>query len=251
MNNPAIFSQTFDIQSHHIDANFEITLPYLLGCMQQTADMHVDSRQLGWKQLNEKNCFWAIYRMGLQITRMPRKYDTITVKTWANPPQNLIQPRSFEILDATGETIIRAQSLWVILENNTFKLLKVADVIGSEVPELLGGQQSFEIPLKIGRIMTEGTIPAATRTVLFSDIDVNQHVNNTNYAKWLIDSYPIDFLQQHRLTELILNYTQQARLGERYHVFINNAKESEHLAAIQDADTGAEICKLKANWVIR
>ena len=248
MKDSAVFAQSFDIQSHHIDQNFEVTLPYLLGCMQQAADMHVDSCHIGWNDLNAKGCFWAIYRMGLRIERMPRKYDTITVRTWPNPPQNLLQPRSFEIIDQNSKTLAYAQSLWVILDNANFSLQKVEDVVGQGIPYLMGEDEPYKIPLKIGPINTKEMQPATTRDVLYSDIDTNKHVNNANYARWLVDSYPADFLQSHRLTEIVLNYTKQSRLGDRYAVFINQKTDNQHLAVIEDAVTHEEICKLKAGW---
>lgn len=251
MKDSAVFTQPFDIQSHHIDQNFEITLHYLLGCMQQAADMHVDQCHIGWNDMNAKGCFWAIYRMGLRIVRMPRKYDTILVSTWANPPQNLIQPRSFKVTDQNGQTIAYAQSLWVILDNQNFNLQKVEDVVGQDIPYLMGENEPYKIPLKIGPINTKDLEPAAIRNVLYSDIDTNRHVNNANYPRWLIDSYSADFLQSHRISEIVINYTKQARLGDKYAVFIHQKSDNEHFAIIEDAVSHEEICKLKAGWQAR
>lgn len=247
MKQDPVFSQEFDIQSHHIYQNSEINLSYLLGCLQQAADRHTDSHNLGWNALHEKGCFWAIYRMGIRINRMPRKYDHLTVRTWPNPSQNVLQPRSFEVLDSQNESVVIGQSIWIILDDKEFKTLDVKDVMGAEVSDLLGAKEGHDFNLKIGRVKTDGITPI-TRDVLYSDIDTNKHVNNTNYVRWLIDSYPAEFLYTHELTELVINYTKQARLGNRYSVYINMEKEEQHLASIVDAVTGEEFCKLKACW---
>ena len=249
MDSSAIFSQQFDIQSHTIDVNKDVNLQYLLGCMQTTADLHVDSRGIGWKELNEKGGFWAIYRMGLQIERLPRKYDHITIRTWANPPQNLLQPRSFEVVGDDGTRFLRAQSLWIVMSTADFHPLKVEEVVGSDVPYLIGADSSFEMNLKVPRIaLPEETSSLLPQRVKYSDIDVNHHVNNTTYVRWFIDSYDFDFLQHHHLKELIINYTKQIKADDEYAIFLQKKSESEHLFSIVNASDGSEYCKMKAEW---
>ena len=242
-----VFSQTFEIQSHHIVRNFEASLQYLMGCMQHTAERHVDSMHIGWDDLHAKGCFWAIYRMGIQIERMPKKYDVVTVRTWANPPQRLIQPRSFEILDKDGNILLRAQSMWIILDELTFKPLTIEDVAGcGDAMYRMGDRNGFTMNLKIGSVDTAGLSPACTRTVLFSDIDGNRHVNNTNYVRWFIDSFSSDFLEHHSLRTIVINYTQQARIDDCYSIYTKWISENETLSGILRGEE--ELCKIKAEW---
>ncbi len=225
-------------------------MPYLLGCMQQAADSHVDSCSIGWNDLHAKGCFWAIYRLGVRIERMPRKYDVITVRTWANPPRGVMQPRSFEVLDQQGNRMAYAQSLWIILDGKEFRPQVVEEIIGTDIAYRMGEDSAFNLNLKIGSVKTEELQPVV-RDVLFSDIDTNRHVNNTNYLKWLLDSYPVEFLETHRLTGIDLNFTQQARLGDQYAVFINCISEEQHLAVISSTRSSEEFCKLRAFWAQR
>ncbi|MBO4646200.1 MAG: hypothetical protein J5642_06755 [Bacteroidales bacterium] len=248
MEDPRIFTQQFDIQSHNVSQNFEVSLQYLMGCMQTTADLHVDSRGMGWNDLHAKGCFWAIYRMGLRIERMPRKYDRITVHTWANPPQGVFQPRSFEVFNQKGELVLRAQSLWLVLDDREFRPLKVEEVVGCDISHLMGQNDTFPIPLKVPPVSGDCAFPPAVRDVLYSDIDSNLHVNNTAYARWITDSLPLSFLQQHRLTGIVLNYTQQARMGVRYEVHTVQKSEREYISVIRSEDGKEEYCRVKTEW---
>lgn len=249
MESSAVFTQQFDIQSHHIGPDFEVSLQYLLGCMQTTADLHVDSHRLGWKDLHAKGCFWAIYRMGLRINRLPRKYDHITVRTWANPPQGIFQPRSFEVVNQQGDVYLYAQSLWIILDDKSFQPITIESVMDTDVVSLLGGDHSFPIPLKVPLAKGETVFPAVTRNVLYSDIDTNLHVNNTVYARWVLDSIPAEFLQSHRLSEMILNYVQQAHLGDTYDVAMTSMSEGRIATTIsRHGGDGADFCKIVTRW---
>ena len=90
MNSNHYFSKQVDIQSHLVDNNFKMQIQPLMGCMQTVADEHVDSFQMGWKELHQQNFFWVIYRFGLQIFRMPKKFITKTVKKAFTKPKNVI-----------------------------------------------------------------------------------------------------------------------------------------------------------------
>lgn len=248
MENSPVFTQQFDIQSHHIAPDFSVSLQYLLGCMQTTADLHVDSRQIGWRELHAKGCFWAIYRMGLQIERLPRKYDRITIRTWANPPQGVFQPRSFEVFGSQGDSLLRAQSMWLILDNQDFRPQPVEQIIGNQRLELMGNNVSFPIPLKVPPFVGAPAFPSVTHDVLYSDIDTNWHVNNTNYLRWLLDSLPANFLQSHRLSEIVLNYVQQARLGDTYDVSSTVRSDGKLNTVIARHDSGEEFCKILSRW---
>lgn len=243
-----IFSQIFEVQSYQIAENFDVTLQNVLGMMQHTAERHVDTKQMGWKELNAKGCFWAIYRMGLRIHRMPRKYEQITLRTWANPPQNLLQPRSFDIVDTEGNTLIEAQSLWIILDNQTFKPQRVEDIVGVGMPYREGEGTAYDISLKIARIAGAPFFPTVTREVLYSDIDTNHHVNNTNYVRWFLDSLPADFIHTHQLREVVINYVEQARLGDRYEVTTVEVGDGRLGTTIVRQGTQEEFCKIVAKF---
>ncbi len=242
----AVYSQQFDIQSHHITQFFEVSVPYLLGCFQQTAEKHVDSLGIGWNDLHKKGCFWAIYRMGLQIHRLPRKNETITIRTWANPPQRIMQPRSFEVIDSQGCIIVQAQSVWIILDNQTFKPQTIEQVADCQKSTYKANDDDFHLNLKIGNTDWKSSQTVITRDVLFSDIDTNCHVNNANYVKWYIDSLPIDFLHKHSLKQIVINYTQQARFGDSYTIFSHQESCNAEIVSIVRQDE--ELCKIKAVW---
>lgn len=247
--NPAhYFSKKFDVQSHLVDNNFNMQIQPLMGCMQSVADEHVDSFQMGWNDLQQQNFFWVIYRFGIQIFRMPKKYDSITITTWANPPMNVIQPRNFRITDSDGRLLIQAHSLWTILDREEFATHSLQDVMNEKLTSNLVDDDRIEMNLKIPKITLPQDLQIPIHTVLYSDLDYNQHVNNTAYSRWLLDSYPIDFINKHDLKGLVINYTQQARIGDRYAIYTRQETATEHYSLIYNADTLKEICKLRSTW---
>lgn len=248
MNADSFFSKQFDIQSHLVDSRFNVQLQLLLGCLQTVADEHADVLHTGWNELHPHNLFWVIYRFGLRFERMPHKQDRITITTWTNPPTSVIQPRNFEVSDDEGKMILTAHSLWTILDGEKFATHSLTEIANGKDYTHYVEDRKIDINLKIPKIAIPETCTTAVRDVLYSDIDCNQHVNNTVYLRWLIDSYPIDFLQNNELKEIIINYTQQARLGDQYTVYTEQKAEHEYLSLIYNPLTKSEICKIKACW---
>ena len=52
------------------------------------------------------------------------------------------------------------------------------------------------------------------RTVRFSQLDRNGHMNNTRYLDWLADLLPSDFHASHKVQEFTLCYLNEAKEGE-------------------------------------
>lgn len=220
----------------------------LMGCMQTVADEHVDSLGIGWRELNAQNYFWVLYRFGIQIIRMPIKYDHLTITTWANTPTSVIQPRNFEVTDAQGNIIVKAHTLWTILDGEKFATHNIHDILKDEIKPYYVDDKVIPMNLKISKISLPDDFVPQPKDVLYTDIDYNQHVNNTVYSRWLFDSYPIEFLDTHDLAGITLNYTQQSRLGEKYAIYTMHKSELEHYSLIYNAETGTEICKIKTIW---
>lgn len=242
------FSKQFEVGSQFIDKNFRIRLFQLLGFMQEVAEQHSDLHHIAWKDLQQKNCFWTLYRMGLQFEQMPRWHDTITITTWANPSENLIQPREFKITNETGQVLVRAMTLWTILDTVQFRPQKIEQVINEDYPTHPQDASSLTINLKLPKCDLATLEPQCSRNVLYSDIDTNNHVNNTRYIAWLIDSYPIDYLDTHHLKSMIINYTTQAHIGDPYSIFTKYIAPNTHSSAIVRETTQEEFCKIRTEW---
>jgi acyl-ACP thioesterase len=51
------------------------------------------------------------------------------------------------------------------------------------------------------------------RTVLYSETDMNGHMNNSRYLDWTDDFLGDEFNRTHRLKELQINFINEATLG--------------------------------------
>ena len=52
------------------------------------------------------------------------------------------------------------------------------------------------------------------RTVRFTDLDRNGHMNNTRYFDWMCDLVPSSFHREHPIKEMTICYLSEAREGQ-------------------------------------
>ena len=204
-----IYTQKFYINDAASDRFGRLKPSTLLYYIQEVAGVHGSAMGASYEALAEKNLFWAILRTRVQITRLPGKGETIRLETWPMPTTRVAYPRSVVAYDEKGEEIFRAISIWVLMDRTTRAM-----VLPSKSGLIFSGT------VRGGELAVPGSLTPKTyenrcsRTVRFTDLDVNGHMNNTRYFDWMFDVLPSTFHAEHTLKELTICYLSEAREGQ-------------------------------------
>ena len=201
-----IYSQEFQINAAAVDCFGRLKPSMLLLYIQEVATVHGSAMGVSHDVLAEKNLFWAILRTKVQITRLPRLDETIRLETWPMPTTRVAYPRSVVAYDEEGQEIFRAISLWVLMDR-TSRTMVLPAKSGLAFTGSLRGDE-LAVP---GSIVPKIYENRDSRTVRFSDLDRNGHMNNTRYLEWLYDVLPSGFHKDHPLRELTICYLAEAR----------------------------------------
>ena len=199
----------FQISPVSLDRYGRLKISQLLGYLQDVAGEH--SALLGTDQnaLMDKNLFWAVIRHRVQITRLPGSGEKLRLETWPMPTTRTAYPRSTIAYDEKGNECFRSISLWILMDANT-RAMVLPGKSGVEVSGLLRGCElqapSSLIPKEMGN--------SQTRTVRYTDLDINGHMNNCRYPDWVLDLLPAAFHGQHEARELTLCYMSEVRENE-------------------------------------
>ena len=205
-----IYRETFKLYGNDCDCFGRVKPSALLGILQEVAGAQCAELHMSWEEMAEKNLFWAITRQSLQITRMPRAYETITVETWPVPASRVAYPRSTVAFDEHGNELFRCMALWVLMDRKNRGMV-LPGKSGIDVPGHLRG---LELPAP--KSLSPQVLSAAQdRIVRFNQLDRNGHMNNTRYLDWVTDLLPGDFHRAHPIREFTVCYLSEAREGER------------------------------------
>lgn len=205
----SIYTQEFRITDNHVDCFGNLKLSTLLYFAQEVAGKHFDRIAMSYEQLAQRGMFWAIIRQRVRITRLPKSGETIRVETWPMPNTRVAFPRSVVAYDEAGNELFQVLSLWVLMDVNTRAMI----LPGKSGILLPGTIRGSELPAPTS-LPAKQLLNHRIRTVCFTDLDRNGHMNNTKYLDWIADLLPSSFHRQHSPTEFTVCYLSEAREGQ-------------------------------------
>ena len=204
-----IYKQTYKISDLHVDRWGRARPSALAFLAQSAAGGHCNLLKLDWETLAKKNLFWAIIRQRVQITRLPMRGETVTVETWPMPTTRAAFPRATVGYDAEGKELFRVMGLWILMDIQTRAMV----VPGKSDVELDGIVRGNELAPP-GSILPKELEHALPRTVVYSELDRNGHMNNTRYLDWVMDLLPAQFHREHPLRDFLICYHAEALEGQ-------------------------------------
>jgi len=203
------YSQKFFINDMAVDRYGFAKPSALLFFAQEVAGQHCRQLQVDYDTLAGKGMFWAVIRHRMVISRTPRRGQTIRVDTWPMPTSRAAFPRSVVGYDEEGNECFRSISLWVLMDMESRSMI-LPGKSGILVDGILRGGE-LAAP---GSIMPGNLTASFDRTVCYTDLDRNGHMNNTRYLDWIDDLFPSDFHRENRLEELTVCYYAEGLEGQ-------------------------------------
>ncbi|KAG2633030.1 palmitoyl-acyl carrier protein thioesterase, chloroplastic-like isoform X1 [Panicum virgatum] len=274
-----VYRQQFVIRSYEIGPDRTATMETIMNLLQETALNHVMCSGLAGdgfgatRQMSLRKLIWVVTRINIQVDKYSRWGDVVEIDTWVASSGKNGMRRDWIIRDRdTKNMIAGATSNWVMMNRETRRLSKIPEEVRQEVlPFYLdrsiiitaadadaGGRKIEKLTDSTAEHIRSGLAPR------WSDMDVNQHVNNVKYIGWILESVPLDVLEDYHLTSITLDYRRechQSQLLESLTSMTTTTAEpplpaassrcsadlhSTHL--IRQQDDGAEIVRARAEW---
>lgn len=213
MNNNLIDSFDFFVYPREVNSDKRMHLPHLGACILDAAGLSAKKRGFGMDIMHAQHKAWVVSRMSIEIDEYPHEYDTMTIRTWVNKISHAASTRLFTISDSKGAVIAKASTIWSIIDTDTRRiadLMETTDLSDFVVEEATVGLQS---PRRI-EIPKEGETKTAEHKVIYSDIDMNCHVNSMKYLQWCTDLLPIEWYQKNKIRRCNINFAHEIRANQ-------------------------------------
>ena len=206
------YDESFILLTRDCDLKGTWRLSAVLEAMQEAAGAHSLLLGCGREELLKRNIVWVLSRSELHMDRYPRIGEKITLHTFPMPNRVYFFPRYYVFTDERGEMVGKAGTLWLLLDTKTRKMLPPGDV-GRLIPDNRDLAVPMNLPATVGAL--QGDEFVTEYTPLYTDLDVNGHVNNTRYADWLCNILGIDQMTRSEPETVILNYNHEILPGQR------------------------------------
>ncbi|XAR72297.1 Oleoyl-[acyl-carrier-protein] hydrolase [Bertholletia excelsa] len=212
------YRQTVVIRSYEIGPDKTATIESILNLLQETALNHVwMSGLLGdgfgaTHGMMRNNLIWVVSRMQVEVDHYPIWGEVMEIDTWVGASGKNGMRRDWLLRGhATGLVFARATSTWVMMNKQTRRLSKMPEEVRSEISPWFIEKQAVkeDVNEKIEKLDNKAKYVNSDLKPKRSDLDMNQHVNNVKYVRWMLETIPDHFMEDHQLSGLILEYRRE------------------------------------------
>ena len=204
-----IYVQNFEITDIAVDCDGRLKPSMILFFAQEIAGRHCTELSVDYDTLAQKRLFWAVTRHKVQITRLPMRGETIRLETWPMPTTRVAYPRSMVAYDERGNELFRSISIWVLMDLDKRTMI----LPGKSGISVVGTLRGNELSSPAG-LVAKDLSNVRQRSVCFTDLDRNGHMNNTRYLDWIADLLPSAFHAGKMIKEFTVCYLTEAREGQ-------------------------------------
>ncbi|MFN8325213.1 acyl-[acyl-carrier-protein] thioesterase [Flavobacterium sp.] len=181
----------------------------LCNILQLTAAKHAELGGLSFTDMQVCHQAWVLSRMRIEINRLPKWKDVVTVKTWINSLENSRSIRCLEMY-LGEEKIAGCETFWAVFNTDKRKpenlllphehFQKFPDRATLETFSKIDFQHEMEI---IGK-----------HKVKLSDLDIVNHANSVKYIEWCLDYLDLKIIKNQQIESLEMNYLKELSLGD-------------------------------------
>lgn len=198
------------------DAELKLSLFELLRMVTDAAVEDFNQRNMSYENLTKNEIAILVSRQSFRFHKMPVGNQKITIRTWEEQPQPLQFVRAYEIFDSeTKEKLVSGISNWLLVDLKTRRLMRTKDFTLRLSPQISTEHDCMQAD-KI--TVPENMQFLMKRTIWYSDIDGNGHMNNARYGAFVIDALPVEY-QKKKFTDFRINYSKEAALGEEIELY--------------------------------
>jgi medium-chain acyl-[acyl-carrier-protein] hydrolase len=239
------WEEQVEIHSYDVDSARKLTLESLLKYFQEAAWNHAEHLGRGYAHLRSQNQVWVLSRMMVVVDSFPEWGQSVVVRTWPCGSMSLLALRDFELLNREGRRLLGATSGWLVLDLQSRRPQRIEPILGS----MRAFPEYRAVGMEAARLapVAESSTPTFL-DVRYSDLDLNDHVNNTIYARWILDSYPVEFHRAHRLRSLTLNFLAEVGGDDTVVLSSQELGELRMAHAVRRQIDGAEACRAELVW---
>lgn len=209
------YTKSYLIDTTHVDQMNNIRPSVMLSFFQDMATDHAAIMGISRDYLARNyNACWLVARTWYKLSRPLKVGKTVTIKTWHRGVSPLIVYRDFDLF-VEDELVGEGVSGWVVADIDDRKMLRpesVAEIVSSPVPETV--KEKTLRPIR----RPKDAAHVYARTVRYSDLDLNGHMNNTRYADLVLDAFTPEEMEGRFIAEMQLNYSQECKWGETMEV---------------------------------
>ena len=234
--------EKFTVRAYDCQTNGNLKIFSLMQYLQEIATIHAEELGFGISHLDKINCYWVLSNIRIEFTKLPKWKEEFSIQTWPSGHSRLIATREFISKDRNGNDLFRAGSQWMILSKDNNRPQNLFN-LKLDMPD--NGIKAISEKMKRLEIKNNGYTPVEQIRVPYNSIDLNGHVNNTEYVRWGIDALNKIYKLKGEIFSFQATYFSELFAGDELNLYIGSI--SNHYSVLIKRKNMDEIVFLMEN----
>ena len=207
----------FVVEPFHVDFTGHLFLGVLGNHLLNAAGRHSHNRGWGIDHLNETHLTWVLSRLSIELSEMPAQYEKVEVETWVESVMKLFTERNFLIRNVDdGRIYGYARSIWAMIDTSSRQPSNLLELKGGDILNYIMTSDEKPCPIEKYRPSRPATEPVVrTITTHYSDVDINGHINSVKYIEHILDLFPREQFERHRIRRFDIAYKAESYQGDQ------------------------------------
>ncbi|BCN29648.1 acyl-[acyl-carrier-protein] thioesterase [Anaeromicropila herbilytica] len=214
-----MYSFTSRVRYSEVNRKKQLEFSSIINYFQDCSTFHSEDNGQGIDLLESKKHAWILNSWQIVVNRYPDLGETIKVGTLAYDFKSMYGFRNFILQDTNDTTLAVANSIWVLMDTTTMRPIKITeeDISGFQIEDKLDmdyAPRKITLPEDFKDNKTTNSTGIYNEyqpfPVIKSNIDTNNHVNNSQYIKMAEEFLPAKFI----IKQMRAEYRMAAVLGD-------------------------------------
>lgn len=224
-----MYSYQSRIRYSELDETGHLKIESLLDYFQDCSTFHSEDLGLGVEYLKERHMVWVMSSWQIVVERYPKLGEVVTIGTAPYDFKGFIGYRNFLMTDQDGNRLACANSIWSLLDTESFKPIKPSD----EMMKAYTLENKLEMDYAPRKIpIPENVQKREAVQIRAHHLDTNHHVNNGQYVRIAIDS----LMQKYPIKQLRAEYRKQVYLNDVLIPYVSMTQDEKYVVALKDQD---------------
>ena len=169
----------------------------------------------------------------VNMKKIPKWNDTITIRTWCNELNKIYCYRNFEIKDENGEIIGTGFNKLVLMDLSKRKIMRINDKIKNDIPL----EEKFLYKNDIEEIEIPQTGGKEEEQIIRNrDIDINGHVNNVAFVEIALNALSREQYKNLDKLNIEVHYKKECKNQEKLKTVLYN-ENNEYIIVLKSIET--------------
>ena len=233
------YQKEYIVDTSLVDKNKRLRLSNLFVLFQEVGEAHAETLGIGKPSTTDVGLKWIITRYSVKLDRLPTYGERIRIFTYPCKNNPCFFYRNFFIKDESDKVIIKASSIWTIVDGKTNKI-----ALHPFKQDLPVESFDFELPTP-EKIVENVSNKVGQYKIQYSDIDLNGHANNSRYIEMIQNLHDSDFFKDHEYDYLLINYFSELKEKDIVELYSNRSNPEIIKGSISGKDSFKVIINYK------